>query len=206
MQVEVLSCRRDRSYGVGMSKKNKNILVALLGALLLPVAAGAQVPGTNEWLSFGYDQQRSGWNSAETTLSPANVGRLKLLWSSQLPTPPQDTALSTLTAPLVAQVDGKTLVFTIGIDDTLFAIDADSGKIVWQKSFPNTLKPVRQATTNCANTEQATPVIDKKKGVIYFTTSDGKLRGASLADGAEKLMPMRLCGAVQPQLEPQSRQ
>jgi len=32
-------------------------------------------------------------------------------------------------------------------------------------------------------------VIDKKKGVIYFTTSDGKLRGAALADGAEKLTP-----------------
>ena len=74
---------------------------------------------------------------------PANVERLKLLWNSQLPTPPQDTALSTLTSPLVAQVDGKTLVFTIGIDDTLFALDADSGKIVWQKSFPNTAKPVR---------------------------------------------------------------
>ena len=152
-----------------------------------PLAQGSAV---NEWLSFGYDQQRSGWNSAETRLSPANVGKMKLLWSSQLPTAPQDTALSTLTSPLVAQVDGKTLVFTIGIDDTLFAIDADSGKTVWQKSFPNSLKPVRAATSNCANTEQATPVIDKKRGVIYFTTSDGKLRGANLADGAEKLTPM----------------
>ena len=73
-------------------------------------------------------------------------------------------------------------VFTIGIDDTLFAIDGDSGKTVWQKSFPNSLKPVRPATSNCANTEQATPVIDKKRGVIYFTTSDGKLRGADLTD------------------------
>ena len=82
------------------------------------------------------------------------------------------------------------MVFTIGIDDTLFAIDADSGKTIWQKSFPNSLKAVRAATSNCANTEQATPVIDKKRGVIYFTTSDGKLRGASLSDGAEKLTPI----------------
>jgi outer membrane protein assembly factor BamB len=173
-----------------MSKKNKNILWALATALLLPAAATAQAPA-NEWLTFGYDQQRSGWNSAETALTQANVGRLKLLWSSQLPTPPQDTSMPTLTSPLVAQVNSKTMVFTIGIDDTLFAIDADSGKTVWQKSFPNTLKPVRPATTNCHNTETATPVIDKARSVIFFTTSDGKLRGADLTDGAEKLTPMQ---------------
>jgi outer membrane protein assembly factor BamB len=164
--------------------------------LLLPVAAAAQPQTASEWLSFGYDQQRSGWNTAETTLSPGNVGRLKLLWSTELPTPPQDTALSTLTAPLVVgAVDTpqgrKNLVFTVGIDDTIFAIDADAGRIVWQKSFPNTAKPLRPATTNCADTEQATPVIDRQAGVIYFTTSDGKLRGLGLASGEEKLTPMQ---------------
>src|SRR5581483_9042690 len=129
-----------------MPKKNKNISW-ILAALLLPGAAVAQAPSTNvstnEWLSLGYDAQRSGWNSAETSLSPANVKRLKLLWNSQLPTAPQDTSLSTLTSPLVAQVDGKSLLFTVGIDDTLYALDADSGKTIWQKGFPNTAKPVR---------------------------------------------------------------
>ena len=165
----------------------------VLAALLMLSAAGeAQPPG--DWLSFGYDQQRSGWNTAENTLSPNNVGRLKLLWSTELPTPPQDTALSTLTSPLVASdvetpQGRKNLVFTIGIDDTIYAIDADAGQIVWKKSFPNPAKPLRPANTNCADTEQATPVIDKAAGVIYFTTSDGKLRGASLASGEERLTP-----------------
>jgi outer membrane protein assembly factor BamB len=166
----------------------------LTALLLLSAAASAQPQAASEWLSFGYDQQRSGWNTAETTLSPANVGHLKLLWSTQLPTPPQDTALSTLTAPLVASgvetpQGRKNLVFTIGIDDTIFAIDADAGQIVWQKTFANTTKAPRAANTNCANTEQATPVIDRPAGVIYFTTSDGKLRGLSLASGEEKLAP-----------------
>jgi hypothetical protein len=123
------------------------------------------------------------------------VGRLKLLWSTQLPTTALDTSLSTLTAPLVA-TDVETpqgrrnLVFTVGIDDTIFAIDADAGRIVWQKSFANPFKPLRAATTNCANTEQATPVIDRAAGVIYFTTSDGKLRGLGIASGEEKMTPM----------------
>jgi len=173
--------------------RHKTTLWTLAAALLLPAAGWAQAP--SEWLTFGHDPQRSGWNSAETTLSPANVGRLKLLWSTQLPTMPKDVALSTLTSPLV--VDGfqttqgtKTLVFTVGIDDTIFAIDAGSGKIVWQKSFPNPGKPQRPATSNCANAEQATPVIDKEAGTVYFTMSDGKLRGLSLADGAERLAAM----------------
>ena len=34
-------------------------------------------PATNEWLTWGYDQERTGWNRAETTLSPKNVKGLK---------------------------------------------------------------------------------------------------------------------------------
>src|SRR5690349_6812334 len=41
-------------------------------------------PATNEWLTWGYDQERTGWNRAETTLNPGNVGGLKQLWSTQL--------------------------------------------------------------------------------------------------------------------------
>ncbi|HWX89891.1 MAG TPA: PQQ-binding-like beta-propeller repeat protein [Rhizomicrobium sp.] len=175
--------------------QKKTIPWALAMALLVPAASRAQPAAASDWLTFGYDQQRSGWNTAETALSPKNVGRLKLLWSTQLTTPPQDVALSTLTSPLavdsVETAQGKkNLLFTVGIDDTIFAIDADSGKIVWQKSFPNPGKPLRAATTNCANTEQATPAIDKDAGIVYFTTSDGKLRGLSLAAGEERLAPM----------------
>ncbi len=71
----------------------KNMTPWALATLLLLSAAGQAQPQTaSEWPSFGYDQQRSGWNTAETMLSPANVGHLKLLWSAQLPTPPEDTA------------------------------------------------------------------------------------------------------------------
>jgi len=176
-----------------MSKKT--IRWALAAALLIPSASQAQLAATSDWLTFGYDSQRSGWNAAETTLSPANAGRLKLLWNTQLATPPLDVALSTLTAPLAVEgvetAQGKkNLLFTVGIDDTIFALDADSGKVFWQKTFPNPGKPQRPATTNCANTEQATPVIDKDAGLVYFTTSDGKLRGLSLAAGDERLTPM----------------
>src|SRR6185295_1835015 len=159
--------------------------------LLLAAGSGASA---NEWLTFGYDGQRSGWNRAEQTLSPKNVSRLKLQWETKLPVATKDVAMASLTSPLVATgvatLQGKRdLVFTVGMDDSISALDAASGAVVWRKAFPNDLKPPHAANVNCSNTEQATPVIDKARGVIYFNTSDGKLRGAALSDGAERLTP-----------------
>ena len=136
-------------------------------------------PAVPDWLGYNYDPQRTGWNRGETQLSPKTVARLRPLWNTQLTTKAQALVLSTLTAPVVAggvaTPDGaKDLVFSVGMDDVLSAVDAASGKIVWQKSFPNSIKPLRPAVISCSNTEQATPVIDKVKGVIYFTTSDGR--------------------------------
>ena len=165
-----------------------------LVSFLLPIAAPAQAPPASDWLTWGYDQERSGWNRAETTLSKENVSGLVLQWSAQLPIPPREIALSTLTAPLV--VEGvttpqgrRTLLFVVGSNDTVFAIDADNGKVVWQKSFPNTLTPPQIATWLCSNTQNATPVIDKQKGIIFLNTSDGKLRGLSLSTGDERITP-----------------
>ncbi len=42
--------------------------------------------------------------------------------------------------PLVATVDGKggpkTRVFVVGSDNTVYAIDSETGEVTWQKRFP----------------------------------------------------------------------
>ncbi|HWW88092.1 MAG TPA: PQQ-binding-like beta-propeller repeat protein [Vicinamibacterales bacterium] len=166
----------------------------VLVALLKVPASAADHATASEWLTWGYDQERTGWNRAETTLSRENVSGLGLQWSTQLSTPPGEKIASTLTAPLV--VEGvttsqgtRTLVFVVGSDDTVFAIDADNGKVVWQRRFPNALTPPQPATWVCPNTQNSTPVIDKRKAIIYLNTSDGKLRGLSLSTGEERLTP-----------------
>ncbi|HWU56120.1 MAG TPA: PQQ-binding-like beta-propeller repeat protein [Rhizomicrobium sp.] len=165
-----------------------------LCALLALLCTAGSVASANEWLTFGHDGERSGWNRDERTLSPKTVPGLKLLWQTQLPVTVKDVALASLTSPLIATgiatAQGKRdLLFTVGMDDSLSALDAASGAVVWRKTFAHDLKPLRAANVNCSNTEQATPAIDKAKGVIYFTTSDGKLRGVALGDGAERLTP-----------------
>lgn len=168
---------------------------------LLPLASSAQETtppaisvSARDWTSWGYDQERSGWNRGETTLSKANVSKLTLLWNTELSTPPADVVLSTLTAPIVVegvqtQAGAKNLVLLLGADDTLFALDADAGKVLWQKTFHNPLVPQRPATWLCSNTAQDTPVVDRQRGVVYLIASDGKLRALALADGAERMTP-----------------
>jgi len=154
----------------------------------------AVAPATPDWPTYGYDQQRVGWNRGETVLSKKTVGKLNLLWSAQVTTAAKPLLLSTLTAPIVvagvSTPSGvKDLVLTISIEDTLTALDADTGAVVWKKTYPNTIKPLREASISCSNTEQATPVADKQNGVLYFTTSDGMLRSVALGDGADRMTP-----------------
>ena len=159
---------------------------------IFPMAVAAQ--DADDWPTWGHDQERSGWNRAETGLTKNNVSKLGVLWSMKLSTPPTDIVLSTLSAPVgIAGVGtpqgSKNTLFLLGADDTLFALDAADGKILWQKTFPNAVPVKRAATWLCPNAANATPVIDRQKGVIYFVTSDGKLRGLALGDGAERLTP-----------------
>jgi glucose dehydrogenase len=106
-----------------------------MGLALFAQATLAQnLSPASDWTTWGYDQERTGWNRGETSLSIHNVSKLRLLWSTQLSTPPREIVLSTLTAPLVAEgvstaQGAKNLVFLLGADDTVFALDADTGKV-----------------------------------------------------------------------------
>lgn len=182
--------------------KFRNLVLTALA--LLPAAATAQPlsvavpppaqtgPVAGDWTTWGYDPERTGWNRGETVLTKQNVSRLKVVWDTQVSTPVRDVVMSTLTAPLVAEgvqtAQGTmNLVLLLGADDTAFAINADTGKVVWQKTFSNSLAEVHPANWECANTANATPVIDKQRGLVFLITSDGKLRALSLSDGAERM-------------------
>ena len=178
----------------GNPPMSQNLRNALAPPPPLPPLAIA--PASNEWLTWGYDQERTGWNRAETTLSPKNIGKLKQLWSTQLSIKFDKYVLSTATAPIVVAgvatpAGPADIVFILGADDTLFALDANSGKQIWSKSFPNPHKstaPIRDWL--CPKTVNTTPTIDKARGIVFFLTGDGMLRGANLADGAERLTPV----------------
>jgi outer membrane protein assembly factor BamB len=165
----------------------KSVAIAAQG----PAATPPAVPAQNEWLTWGYDQERTLWNRAETVLNKSNVGQLSLKWKTLIPTPPREVVLATLTTPLVAAVNlpqGPAIrVFVVGSDNTVYAVDAETGAISWQRPFPNTMTPSAVPDYRCPSTQNATPVIDKEAGIIYVSTSDGKLRGLSLVNGEDRM-------------------
>ena len=204
--------------GVIMNSRNCTISCIVsalaLSALLLgtpKLAAAQSAPhngGQGDWLTRGYDQERTGWNRSETALTKDNVSHLQLKWKSQLSTKPVDVVLSTLTAPLVTTINtaqgAESVVYIVGSDNTVYALGSETGEVLWQKALPN-VQPAPPIVTGagfsadrpempnnsyqCPSTQNATPVIDKDAGIIYVSTSDGKLRGLDLKTGQERMAP-----------------
>jgi outer membrane protein assembly factor BamB len=146
---------------------------------------------TNDWLTYGYDPERTGWDRGEKEITKGTVPHLHLIWTLQTSTAPvQPNRYSTLTEAVsvdhVSTPDGeKNLVYVGGREDTIYAIDADKGTLAWTRSFPNPEKPPVAPSGNCPENMNATPVVDRENGILYFLTNDGKLRGVSLSDGAD---------------------
>ena len=149
-------------------------------------------PATTDWLTFSYDPERTGWARAETKISKTTAPQLQLAWKLQTDTVPNPVnRYSTLTDPVVvnnvATPQGpKKLVFVGSHDNSVYAIDADKGTVVWKRSYPNTAKPPNAASGNCPNNMNATPVVDRQSGILYFLPNDGKLRGVSIVDGEDR--------------------
>jgi outer membrane protein assembly factor BamB len=158
-----------------------------------PIAQPAPEPPTTDWLTFGYDAERTGWARGETKISKATVSKLQLLWRLQTDTAPNPVnRYSTLTDVVVANNipfrDGpKKVVFAGSHDNTIYAIDGDKGTVLWTRRYPNTALPPVAASGNCPNNMNATPVIDRQNGTLYFLPNDGRLRGVSItSDGEDK--------------------
>ena len=136
-------------------------------------AVQAQSGRSREWLTWGGDIERTGWNRGETTLSKQTVGRLALKWKTQIDKEVSieiESGNSMLTTPLVAQgvstpQGPKTVVYTLSASNTLAALDAATGAPIWRRTFDNTVEPRSAPNWICTNMSTATPVIDKAKGI-----------------------------------------
>jgi outer membrane protein assembly factor BamB len=171
------------------------VLTIVGGLTLCSLLAHAQ-RAPQEWLTWGGDIERTGWNRAESALSKKTVGQLTLKWKKQIDTqvPPIEiqSGASMLTGPLVAQGvrtgrGTRTLVYTLSSSNTLAALDAATGEIVWQRKIETIVEPANPATWLCTNTSTATPVIDKATSTIYMISADGRLYGLDLATGERKM-------------------
>ncbi len=160
-------------------------------ALLLAVASSAH----GDWPMFGADSQRTGWAVRETLINRNNVGTLELKWKIKLDNAPKE--LTSLTAPIVVdQVKIprgiKEYVVVGGSSDAIFAIDADTGKLAWNKSFTVVGSPTRNSGALCPYALNATPAATStgRPKVVYAISSDGRLHALSMVDGEDRFSPL----------------
>ena len=147
-----------------------------------------------DWPMFGGDPQRTGWAAKETLVNRSNAGTLELKWKIRLDNAPKE--LTSLTAPIVVDqvktIRGiKEYVVVGGSSDSVFAIDADTGKLVWQKSFTLTVKSARNPNGLCPFALNATPAVAPtgRPKTVYVISSDGRLHALSMVDGEYRFPP-----------------
>jgi outer membrane protein assembly factor BamB len=168
-----------------------------LGMILLLSLYSSRRASAADWPTFGHDPQRSG-STEESVLSPENVSGLELNWATQVDNVP--LALNSLTAPLVVSKvvtsqGTKTVVYVAGSSDTFFALDAQDGKVVWNRSFDSAVLPADESFFLCPNAINATPAIDRDNAIVYAIARDGKLYGLDLGSGATKFGPFQFIPA-----------
>jgi outer membrane protein assembly factor BamB len=170
--------------------------VLLLSAgCLLTVAAGAA-----DWLTDGGDVRRTNWQQDETTLTPDNVKGMRLLWKIKLDNEPRQ--MHNLLEPLViGRVETKSgpkqIVIQAGVSDTVYAVDAASGELVWKRKFESLYKEppgARGPSILCPGGMTANVTIGPGDGpgkyIIYAASWDGRLHRLNAADGEYIGKPM----------------
>jgi len=161
-------------------------LAAILMVAILARAA--------DWTTFGGDPQRTNWARDESELTKDSLKKLKLEWSLKLDN--ESRELNALTVPLVhSQVitprGFKEVVLVAGSSDKVLAIDADTGKLLWQKTMSIEGTPKQKPHWLCPNSLNAKPVIDHGPRTVYVASSDGKLRALNLVNGEDRMAPVQ---------------
>jgi outer membrane protein assembly factor BamB len=139
-------------------------------------------PDAADWDSFGYDLQRTGYNPTETVVGVRNVGRLKAVWTFNV-------GAKAMREPVLASgviIDGRpTNVLYAGSSkgSTLYALNADTGALIWQFPVPSTIFNCGAGATPFSI--QATPAIDRANNRIYFGDGHNQVHGVDLSIGKE---------------------
>ena len=172
------------------------VAVALL--CISPIALQAQMNVT----TYHYDNARTGQNAQETILTPENVNVSQFGRLFTIAVDGYVYAQPLYEADVQNIAGGTHNVLYIATEhDSVYAIDADSGAILWQRSFINPSSDITTVSPSDVGLHAiepeigitSTPVIDPTSGTLYLlakTKENGqffqRLHALDLTSGAEK--------------------
>ncbi len=167
---------------------------------LMLMLAGSVLLRAESWLTFGADAQRTGWAKNETAIAKDNARNLRLQWKLHLDNIAKE--LTSLSAALVVedvytQRGVKDLVIIAGSSDNLYAVDGDTGKVLWQKKFTAEGAPKNPPHWLCHNGLNATPAVVQEGNMrtVYTIASDGKLHALNVVNGEDRFPPTQFVPA-----------
>jgi len=174
-------------------------------ALLLAAAIICVPVRAADWPLERGNSQQTGWQKYETSLTPASVKGLQLLWKYQLSAAGTMTlATPTMLGRVITHRGIKELVFATGSSGTLVALDSDLGTVFWKRDLETAIPAQR----NCQAYPMPSPVItpapppaglsaddeaaDPTHGnrPLYLLTVDGKVRAISPITGLDISTPI----------------
>jgi outer membrane protein assembly factor BamB len=162
--------------------------------ILIAISAACSLTWGADWPTDGANSQRTNFQPDEKILTKDNVKNLKILWKIKLDNVPQE--MHSLFPPLIIEkvntsAGVKQIALEAGISDNLYAIDVETGKLLWKKHFeyPTPERRGRPGDPLCPPGQTATPVIGPPNASgarnLYALAGDGKLHTINLADGEE---------------------
>lgn len=166
-------------------------ILPLLGVLVLAACGGGgsatpAVPGgaqqTLDWATWGGNNQRTNFNSTETTVTPANVGGLKMLWSFALSGQYVDTQ------PVVAaNVNGHDLVYVADEHGHVYAVDGVSGSQVWTQTVAAEVVPGCTDIPDGSYGVTGSPVLDRANNRVIVVDGTGVVHAFNMSTGAPQM-------------------
>jgi hypothetical protein len=142
----------------------------------LALAAGAPAAAAGVSVTtFHYDSNRTGWNSEEATLTPANVGSSSFHLLGAVPLDGQVDAQPLLVSHQLVSAGPSPgyhdMLYVATENDTVYGIDAKKGKILLKRTL-GTPVPQGALPGGCGNNApivgiDSTPVIDTSSSTLY---------------------------------------
>ena len=189
-----------------MKKTFMPVLAALAAAAVLAQNR------TLDWISYGADPQRTGWAKGESAITRDDVKDFQLLWKLKLAgseslTPP------VIIARLISYRGFKELAFVGATSDFLYALNADLGRIFFEKqlTYSSDIPKVQDASWPCGagvTTMAMLPPAPERGSprgrgaspysggfgaprLVLVLSSDGRLHRLNTANGDEPYPPVR---------------
>jgi hypothetical protein len=178
-------------YSVKISNSSGNVTS---GVVRLTVSVGA---ATVNLLTYKYDNSRSGQNTSETVLTPANVNSATFGLLRLLAVDGKVDAQPLYLGQLNVGGGLHNVVYVVTEHGSAYAFDADTGATLWQVSLIPPGETTSDMVFGCDQVSPeigitATPVIDRNAGVMYVvamskdsSTYHHRIHALKVTTGAE---------------------